>query len=86
MKKEDLIKKAAERGITIDETQAEKYINLSDEELENIAGGWGVCSVIRVYSCNKCWHEFEVEYTGTPDKAVTCPKCKSENVSYKRTK
>ncbi|MDR0975053.1 MAG: hypothetical protein LBL80_05125 [Ruminococcus sp.] len=44
MKKEDLIKKAAERGITLDETQAEKYINLSDEELENIAsGGSGPC-------------------------------------------
>jgi hypothetical protein len=39
MKKEDLIKKAAERGIAIDETQAEKYVNLSDEELANIAGG-----------------------------------------------
>jgi hypothetical protein len=39
MKKSELIKKAAERGITLDETQAEKYINLSDEELENIAGG-----------------------------------------------
>jgi hypothetical protein len=36
MKKEDLIKKAAERGITIDETTAEKYVSLSDEELENI--------------------------------------------------
>jgi hypothetical protein len=41
MKKDELIKKAAERGITLDETQAEKYINLSDEELENleISGG-----------------------------------------------
>jgi DNA-directed RNA polymerase subunit RPC12/RpoP len=86
MKKEDLIKKAAERGITLDETQAEKYINLSDEELENIAGGVGLCSAVRVYHCNDCWHEFEVTYTGTSDRAVTCPKCKSESVSYVRTK
>jgi hypothetical protein len=43
MKKYDLIKKARERGITIDETQAEKYITLSDEELANleISGGCG---------------------------------------------
>jgi hypothetical protein len=43
MKKEELIRRAAERGITIDETQAEKYVNLSDEELANleIAGGCG---------------------------------------------
>ncbi|MDR0904499.1 MAG: hypothetical protein LBM59_07695 [Ruminococcus sp.] len=39
MTKEDLIKKAAARGITLTETEAEKYLNLSDEELENIAGG-----------------------------------------------
>ncbi|MDR0975045.1 MAG: hypothetical protein LBL80_05085 [Ruminococcus sp.] len=44
MKKEDLIKKAAERGITLDEAQAEKYISLSDEELENLAvAGGGIC-------------------------------------------
>jgi bacteriocin-like protein len=39
MKKEDLIKRAAAQGITLTEEQAEKYINLSDEELANIAGG-----------------------------------------------
>ncbi|MDR0975056.1 MAG: hypothetical protein LBL80_05140 [Ruminococcus sp.] len=39
MKKEELIKKAAERGIDIDETAAEKLLHLSDEELANIAGG-----------------------------------------------
>jgi hypothetical protein len=41
VKKDELIKKAAERGITIDETQAEKYINLSDEQLTAVAGGAG---------------------------------------------
>jgi bacteriocin-like protein len=39
MKKEELIKNAAERGINLSEEQAEKYTNLSDEELENISGG-----------------------------------------------
>ncbi|MDR0987607.1 MAG: hypothetical protein LBL98_07960 [Ruminococcus sp.] len=39
MKKEELIKKAAERGVTLTETQAEKYVAISDEELENVAGG-----------------------------------------------
>ncbi|MDR0975049.1 MAG: hypothetical protein LBL80_05105 [Ruminococcus sp.] len=42
MKKEELIKKAAERGVTLSEEQAEKYLTLSDEELANIAGG-GSC-------------------------------------------
>ncbi|MDR0904496.1 MAG: hypothetical protein LBM59_07680 [Ruminococcus sp.] len=43
MKKDDLIKKARDRGIAIDETQADKYITLSDDELENlaVAGGCG---------------------------------------------
>ncbi|MDR0904498.1 MAG: hypothetical protein LBM59_07690 [Ruminococcus sp.] len=41
MKKEDLIKKAHERGIAIDETQADKYIALSDDELENLAVAGG---------------------------------------------
>jgi hypothetical protein len=44
MKKEELIKKAAERGITIDETTAEKYVNLSDEELENLDVSGGGCT------------------------------------------
>jgi hypothetical protein len=41
MKTDELIQKAAERGLTIDKETAEKYINLSDEELANlnIAGG-----------------------------------------------
>ncbi|MDR0975055.1 MAG: hypothetical protein LBL80_05135 [Ruminococcus sp.] len=41
MKKEELIAKAHERGITIDEAQVEKYVKLSDEELDTIAGGAG---------------------------------------------
>jgi hypothetical protein len=43
MKKEELIKRAAERGITLDETQAEKYVNLSDEELANLEISGGAC-------------------------------------------
>ncbi|MDR0987615.1 MAG: hypothetical protein LBL98_08000 [Ruminococcus sp.] len=42
MKKEDLIAKARERGIDLSDEQAEKYINLSEDELENIAGGFTV--------------------------------------------
>ncbi|MDR0987610.1 MAG: hypothetical protein LBL98_07975 [Ruminococcus sp.] len=44
MKKEELIAKAHERGITLTELQAEKYIELSDEELENLeASGGELC-------------------------------------------
>ncbi|MDR0904497.1 MAG: hypothetical protein LBM59_07685 [Ruminococcus sp.] len=59
MKKEDLIKMARERGIEIDETQADKYITLSDEELENlaVAGGIDRCQPskgsVRVEDVNK---------------------------------
>ncbi|MDR0987604.1 MAG: hypothetical protein LBL98_07945 [Ruminococcus sp.] len=42
MKKEELIKKAARRGIAVTEAQAEKLTALTDEELENIAGGRGM--------------------------------------------
>ncbi|MDR0974267.1 MAG: hypothetical protein LBL80_01090 [Ruminococcus sp.] len=60
MKKEDLIKKAAERGITLDEATAENYSNLSDEELANldISGG-----------CGKGYTE---PYIGMGDEAVNC--------------
>jgi hypothetical protein len=53
MKKEDLMKKAAERGITLSEEQAEKYATLSDEELENIdvSGGASVCPPDNPASC-----------------------------------
>ncbi|MDR0975051.1 MAG: hypothetical protein LBL80_05115 [Ruminococcus sp.] len=44
MKKETLIKKAAERGITLTESQAEKYLALSEDELANIAGGANDCT------------------------------------------
>jgi hypothetical protein len=42
VKKEELIKKAARRGIAVTEAQAEKLTALTDEELENIAGGRGM--------------------------------------------
>jgi hypothetical protein len=56
VKKEDLIKKAAERGIAIDETTAEKYINLSDEELANldISGGCTGSPFSKVTRDNYC--------------------------------
>ncbi|MDR0987523.1 MAG: hypothetical protein LBL98_07530 [Ruminococcus sp.] len=41
MKAEDIMKKAAERGITIDAAESEKYVNLSDEELENLSVSGG---------------------------------------------
>jgi hypothetical protein len=43
MKTEELIKKAAERGVTLDEATAEKYCNLSDEELANLDISGGGC-------------------------------------------
>jgi hypothetical protein len=43
VKKEDIIKRAAERGITIDAETAEKYINLSEEELLNLDVSGGKC-------------------------------------------
>ncbi|MDR0987611.1 MAG: hypothetical protein LBL98_07980 [Ruminococcus sp.] len=43
MKKEELIKKAAERGVVLDEAQAEKYTELSDEELDNLSVSGGGC-------------------------------------------
>ncbi|MDR0904494.1 MAG: hypothetical protein LBM59_07670 [Ruminococcus sp.] len=46
MKKDELIAKARERGIEITDEQADKYITLSDEELENLAvtGGGLFCN------------------------------------------
>ncbi|MDR0904495.1 MAG: hypothetical protein LBM59_07675 [Ruminococcus sp.] len=41
MKKEELIKKAAERGITLTDEQAEKFSVLSDEQLEGFAVSGG---------------------------------------------
>ncbi|MDR0904208.1 MAG: hypothetical protein LBM59_06210 [Ruminococcus sp.] len=43
MKKEYIIKKAAECGITMDEKTADKYVNLSEEELENLDISGGAC-------------------------------------------
>ncbi|MDR0975046.1 MAG: hypothetical protein LBL80_05090 [Ruminococcus sp.] len=61
MKKDELIKKAAEHGITIDETQAEKYLNLSDEELANLEIAGGKCGEIPPYQ------------SVPNEKAATCP-------------
>jgi hypothetical protein len=74
MKKEDLIKKAAERGITIDETQAEKYINLSDEELENleVSGGCGGGTELTEEEKNRQCPS-GVRRRDFPDYA--CPRC-----------
>ncbi|MDR0987608.1 MAG: hypothetical protein LBL98_07965 [Ruminococcus sp.] len=41
MKKEEIIAKAFERNITINEDTAEKLTELSEEELENLAGAAG---------------------------------------------
>ncbi|MDR0987613.1 MAG: hypothetical protein LBL98_07990 [Ruminococcus sp.] len=43
MKKEELIKKAAERGFALSELQAEKLTELTDEELENLDISGGGC-------------------------------------------
>jgi hypothetical protein len=86
MKKEDLIKRAREHGITLSETQAEKYINLSDEELENlaVAGGTPCTSKIgfkkhvqypkRAQVCK--YFELNNTYFGAPN----CEGCKHAEV------
>jgi hypothetical protein len=85
MKKEDLIKHAAARGITLSETQAEKYINLSDEELENIAGGTASCTEKKGFRhyvqypkrAQVCrFFEFNNTYVGAPN----CQGCKHADV------
>jgi hypothetical protein len=43
LKKEFIIKKAAEQGYSITEEQAEKFSTLSDEELENLNLAGGGC-------------------------------------------
>ncbi|MDR0975050.1 MAG: hypothetical protein LBL80_05110 [Ruminococcus sp.] len=69
MKKETLIKKAAERGITLTESQAEKYVSISDEELENldISGGRNICEDFGV-SCEK----YVMRYSGLERACRTC--------------
>ncbi|MDR0904209.1 MAG: hypothetical protein LBM59_06215 [Ruminococcus sp.] len=52
MKTEDIIKKASERGIILNETAAEKYIALSDEELTNLAVAGGK-------DCNDAYYVIE---------------------------
>ncbi|MDR0904502.1 MAG: hypothetical protein LBM59_07710 [Ruminococcus sp.] len=67
MKKEDLIKKARERGITLTDEQAEKYINLSEEELENIVGGGGLVDDI----CTEPYMDIICEICG--EKMIKVP-------------
>jgi DNA-directed RNA polymerase subunit RPC12/RpoP len=91
MKKEDLIKKAAERGMTITEEQAEKYVNLSDEELENLDVSGGCKEAVTVYICNNCHIEFEETEDERKIRDIyllplRCTTCQSLNVSYKRIK
>ncbi|MDR0987621.1 MAG: hypothetical protein LBL98_08030 [Ruminococcus sp.] len=75
MKKETLIKLAAERGITLNEEQAESYINLTDEELENIAGaGKYVKDLFPIYGteANRCNSYKPKEYDETDMKCCYC--------------
>ncbi|MDR0975047.1 MAG: hypothetical protein LBL80_05095 [Ruminococcus sp.] len=73
MKKDDLIKRAAARGITIDESQAEKYLTLSDEELENLAIAGGTpCS-------EKIGFRKSVPY---PKRAQVCKDYRLGNNTY----
>ncbi|MDR0987605.1 MAG: hypothetical protein LBL98_07950 [Ruminococcus sp.] len=54
-----------------DVTQAEKYLNLSDEELENIAGGGGdPCS-------DKCYRGI---YESIFWKTSTCQNCEKQSI------
>ncbi|MDR0903699.1 MAG: hypothetical protein LBM59_03620 [Ruminococcus sp.] len=79
MKKEELIRRAAEHGISIDETQAEKYINLSDEELENLEISGGACGdpppPHQLFPVERAANCAYYEKTGNPLKN-SCQFCK----------
>jgi rubrerythrin len=90
MKKDDLIKLAADRGINLSEKQAEKYTELSDEELENLAGGGEIKCRINdgsvlgtLYDCRSCGNRVTVKDSDVPKGLPpTCPICGSANLKY----
>ncbi|MDR0975048.1 MAG: hypothetical protein LBL80_05100 [Ruminococcus sp.] len=89
MKKDDLIKLAASRGITINEEQAEKFTELSDEELENLASGGGCIykpdgGVLgKQYDCRSCGYRVSIKDSDVPEgQPPVCPLCGSANLKY----
>jgi hypothetical protein len=89
MNKEYLIKKAAEHGITLDETTAEKYTNLTDEELDNlqIAGGCGGGSELPSLNdqmeelAAKC-PDYDPTYWAVNNGKTSCKYCSHAMVIY----
>ncbi|MDR0987606.1 MAG: DUF2624 domain-containing protein [Ruminococcus sp.] len=76
MKKEELIKLAAQRGVTLTETQAEKYASISDEELENITGGGLICGFKREITDGNKALSCSYYSVSDPKKAVQiCGNC-----------
>jgi rubrerythrin len=87
MKKDDLIKLAAARGITLSAAQAEKYTELSDEELENLSGGTKDCltgsELGTAYDCRACGERVVILDKDVPEGLPpTCPLCGSANLKY----
>jgi hypothetical protein len=82
MNTDDLIKKAAERGIALDRETAEKYTSLSDEELANldISGGAGDCNESKLYPIGDMIKEAEncpyFELNNTDITTRKCIRCK----------
>jgi DNA-directed RNA polymerase subunit RPC12/RpoP len=87
MKKDDLIKLAAARGITLSAAQAEKYTELSDEELENLSGGTKDCisgkEMATAYDCRACGERVVILDKDVPEgQPPTCPHCGNANLKY----
>jgi hypothetical protein len=69
----DLTKKAAERGITLDET--ENHTTLSDEQLAAVAGGVGITAstvLVNGPEAQTCPHFYDINYYGTPPHCGSC--------------
>lgn len=78
MKTDELIKKAAKHGLIIDAATADNYVDLSDEELENldISGG-----------DNKCGGDKDgAKIANLKDDAENCPHFEVANPEFPNRK
>ncbi|MDR0987622.1 MAG: hypothetical protein LBL98_08035 [Ruminococcus sp.] len=80
MKKETLIKLAAERGVKLDESQADKYLELSDEDLENLEAAGGVCNFDTGYEEDEDIRRagYCKIYAATAPGQVSCRTCSNK--------
>ncbi|MDR0987616.1 MAG: hypothetical protein LBL98_08005 [Ruminococcus sp.] len=99
MTKEAIIEKAAARNIILSEEAAEQYVNLSEEELENLAvsGGCGGGSstepavsskiipdpVAQIKTCP--FYERESYYPNKSEYNNSCDSCKYKSFTVKMT-